>query len=340
MTTSISIPVEVRNPGAYLAACGVVEIIGAFDMASTSRWERRSVPLRGANLAASACIVQTSIPEREVTAALLKALSNRDPWKAFTLDGRRLPLDQVTKDEPLSAVGMAVRLLERQELFAIDHWYHRTGRADDPKLKERLKDGKSIWKFWGGRMSVQKTLLGEGKKPGLITALSSNNGAVTSIDDLLTLEHETGSSLNLDAGARRGALDRGIAANEAKRATGDAAAARPAVEILGAIGLSAFFAPRRLGGRSGTGIHATAGFDGQHFRYCTWALDVSLPIARIIARGVKLPGVEVLEGFAARRVSAGGKNYRFEYARGSGTAISAAPEPEEDDDAEADANAD
>jgi hypothetical protein len=64
-----------------------------------------------------------------------------------------------------------IRIGERSEEFTIDHWYHRLARVDDPKLKDRLAEGKSAWKFWGGRMAVQKTLLGERKKPGLITAL-------------------------------------------------------------------------------------------------------------------------------------------------------------------------
>ncbi len=334
MTAQIIIPIEVRNPGAYLAACGVVEIIGAFDAASTSTWERRLVAFGSTNLSASVCIVQTSITEAELAVALIDALSCRVRWSASRLDGRCEPLDDVSRDEPLTAVRVSIRLGERQESFAIDHWYHRLARADDPKLKERLPEGKCVWKFWGGRMSLQKTLLGEGKKPGLITSLAAKDGGppVAGIADLLSLERRTGSSLNLDAAARRGALDRGIAANEAKRATADVAAARPALELLAAIGLSAFFPPRRVGGSREAEVHGTAGFDGERFRYCAWGVEAPLSLARLLARGVELPGAAVLDRHEAKRVSAGGKNYRFEYARGTGLAEAALTEPEEEDD--------
>jgi CRISPR-associated protein Csb1 len=157
-----------------------------------------------------------------------------------------------------------------------------------PKLKDRLAEGKSAWKFWGGRMAVLKTLLGERRKPGLITALPArDNHAPSSVGDLLALERGSGSSFNLDAAARRGALDRGLAANEAKRATDDVAAARPALELLAAIGLSAFFPPRRIGGHRESGPHGTAGFDGERLRYCLWGTDAPLPLARLLARGVE-----------------------------------------------------
>lgn len=331
MKTSIVIPIETRNPGAFLAACGVIEIVGTFDPASVSMWKRQFVTLGAASLSASACIVQTTISEAELALAVHQGLSSRERWEAFTLDGRRVPLGKVGKDDPLTAVRVMIRLHEHRAQFLIDHWYHLLPRADDPKLKDRLPEGKSIWKFWGGRMSVQKTLLGESKKPGLITSLADHQ-PVRGVADLLSLERETGSSFNLDAAARRGALDRGIAANEAKRGSGDVAAARPGLEVLAAIGLSAFFPPRRLGGSRDTGVHGTAGFDGDQWRYCAWASEVPLPLARLLARCIVLPGTTVLDQFEARRVSAGGKNYRFEYARGTGYMPAVFTEPEEKDD--------
>lgn len=131
---------------------------------------------------------------------------------------------------------------------------------------------------------------------------------------------------------------RAIAANEAKRATGDVAAARPALELLAAVGLSAFFPPRRLTGHRESGPHGTTGFDGERLQYCAWGLDVPLPLARLLARGIRVPGMPLLDRFEARRASAGGKNYRFEYARGAGSAPDVTTQfEEEEEDAGAEA---
>lgn len=344
MTATIVVPVEARNPGAYLAACGVVEIAGAFDPRSLSCWRRHAVTFGNASLLANACIVRTEVGEAEIVAAIRKGLADPERWEARTLDGRPLPLGRLDKDEPIASVSVTIRLGERTEQFTLDHWYHRLARVDDTKLKDRLAEGKSVWKFWGGRGkysigAVQSTLLGAAKKPGLITALRAHDCHTGTVADLLALERGTGSSFNLDAAARRGALDRGIAANEAKRATGDVAAARPALELLAAIGLSAFFPPRRLGGHRESGYHGTTGFDGERLLYCAWGADVSLPLARLLARGVDVPGMPVLARFEARRASAGGKNYRFEYARGVGAAGDVSIDfEEEEDDAGAEAN--
>jgi CRISPR-associated protein Csb3 len=340
MRAPIVVPIEVRNPGAYLAACGVVEIAGAFDSRSTSHWERRPVLLGTAQMDATACIIQTTIPEAELAAALFEALSCRNRWEAVTLDGRRAPLHEVGNDEPLTAVRVCVHLRERLEHFPIDYWYHLLGRADDAKLKDKLKEGKSVWKFWSGRMSVQKTLLGENRKPGLISSLSGPDGQpVQDFAGLLSVERQTGSSLNLDAAARRGALDRGIAANEAKRAEGDVAAVRPALELLAAIGLSAFFPPRRLGATRENGIHSTVGSDGQHLRYSAWATESPLALARLLARGQQVEGTTNLESMEARRVNAGGKIYRFDYSRGIGFVPPRLTKSKEEDDVGADTDA-
>ena len=341
MRAEIVIPVEVRNPGAYLAACGIVEIVGAFDAASLSHWERRSVLLGATKLSAIACIVETTIPEPELAAALVDALSSAERWEAVRLDGRRGPLQEIGRDEPLAAVQVTINIRGLREFFPIDYWYHLLARVDDAKLKDKLKEGKSVWKFWSGRMSLQKTLLGEPKKSGLISSLFACNGKpAPDVASLLSIEHETGSSLNLDAAARRGALDRGIAANEAKRATGDVAAARPALELLAAVGLSAFFPPRRLGGVRERGVHSTAGCDCRNLRYCAWAVESPLPIARLLARGLRVPGLRMLDELVARRVSAGGRIYRFDYARGAGSMPATLTDSEEEDDARTDAEAD
>jgi CRISPR-associated protein Csb3 len=333
VTTTITIPVEVRNPGAYLAVCGLVEIIGAFDANSVSSWQHRPVVLGTTEVSATACTVQTTISEPELVAALLDSLSCRDRWEGVRLDGRRALLHEIGKDEPLTAVGVSIHLRDRHEYFPIDYWYHLLARADDTKLKDKLPGGKSIWKFWGGRMSLQKTLLGEAKKAGLIASLTARNGQpLATVAELLLIERESGSSLNLDAAARRGALDRGLAANEAKRATADLSAVRPGLELLAAIGLAAFFQPRRLGGTRDNGRHSTAGFDGKHLRYCLWAIEAPLLFARLLARGVQVPGAAALQLLEARRVNAGGKLYRFDYARGVGSASVAPMDTEEEND--------
>jgi CRISPR-associated protein Csb3 len=339
VTTTILFPVETRNPGAYLAACGVIEIVGTFDSCSLSSWRRHDVSFGIKSLSASACVLETGLREPELARALHEGLADPERWDARLLDGRRERLANIGKDTPLASVSVIIRIGERSEEFTIDHWYHRLTRVDDPKLKDRLAEGKSAWKFWGGRMAVRKTLLGQPKKPGLITALR-NDHAPSSVADLVSLECGTGSSFNLDAAARRGALDRGLAANEAKRGTGDVAAARPALELLAAIGLSAFFPPRRIGGHRESGPHGTAGFNGDRLRYYMWGTGVPLPLARLLARGVDVPGMQVLDRFEARRANAGGKNYRFEYARGVGSAPDGMPtefEEEEEDDAGAEA---
>lgn len=337
MTTTILIPVETRNPGAYLAACGVVEIVGTFDPCSLSSWRRHPVSLGNTHLLASACIVETNLSEHNLVAALHEGLADLERWNARLLDGRCVRLAAVGKDTPLTCVSVTIRIGERCAEFTIDHWYHRLARVDEPAVKDRLAEGKSAWKFWGGRMSVQKTLLGEQRKPGLITALAGRDAHTpTSVADLVALERNTGSSFNLDAAARRGALDRGFAANEAKRAIGDVAAARPVLELLAAIGLSAFFPPRRIGGHRESGRHGTAGFNGDRLCYYTWGASAPLPLARLLARGVHVPGMPVLDRFKAHRASAGGKNYRFEYARGVGLApkgMTTEFEEEEEDDA-------
>ena len=335
----IVIPVEIRNPGAYLAACGVAEVVGAFDAGAVSRWERRPVLLGATSLSASVCIIQTGIAESQLTASLLEALSSRGRWGARRLDGRQDALQDVGTDEPLASVRVTVHINHKAEEFPIDYWYHLLARVDDAKLKDKLKEGKSAWKFWSGRMSIQKTLMGEAKKPGLISgSLEINGEAPSSIASLLSVETETGSSLNLDAAVRRGALDRGIAANEAKRATGDVAAARPALELLAAIGLSSFFPPRRLGGERDRGVHSTAGCDGKNLTYCAWETEAPLALARLLARGVSVPGTKVLERLIARRVSAGGKIYRFDYARGAGAKLAGLADSEEEDDGGTDAD--
>ncbi len=176
MTNTITIPVEVRNPGAYLAVCGIVEIVGAFDVNSVTSWQHRPVMMGTTEISAIACTVKTTISEPELLAALLDSLSCRDRWGACESDGRRALLHEIGKDELLTAVGVSIHLRDQHEYFLIDYWYHLLARADDAKLKDKLPEGKSIWKFWGGRMSLQKTLLGEAKKAGLIASLNTRNG--------------------------------------------------------------------------------------------------------------------------------------------------------------------
>ncbi len=334
--SEIAVPVEVRNPGAYLAACGLAEIAGAFDSKSVSGWQWRDVILghgKGTSARIRALVIETAIEEAELAAALWDALSSGDRWEAVTLDNRAVPLANVSKDEPLVAFRVSVRLGERKERFVIDHWYHELPRADDEQSmkRKRLQQGKSRWKFWAGQMSPQKTLRGEAKKLGLITALAASNGAPKTVGELIVVECETGSSFNFDAAARPAALDRGMAANEAKRAGGDTAAARPAMELLAAIGLSAFFPPRRIGPAREAGQNDA---DRDRFCYHLWPIGVPLPVARLVARGVEIPGLRAIEHFEASRVRAGKTNYRFEYVRGAGVAIAAprAELPEEEDD--------
>jgi CRISPR-associated protein Csb3 len=335
VTAPIILPINVRNPGAYLAACGVVEVVGAFDAASSSTWERRLVGSGRTTLPGTACIVRTSVIETELAAALREALSCRDRWEAFRLDGRRLPLVEVGKDDPLTAVRVWIRVGGREEQFPIDHWYHRLARADDPKLKKRLQEGKSDWKFWGGQVRLHALLL------GLIDSLAgAHEQSVTTITELLSSQRMVGSSLNLDAAARRGALDRGFGANEAKEETEDAAATRPALELLGAIGLSAFFPPRRIGGKDATGRPGTAGYHGESLAYCAWGVEAPLPLARLLARGTEIPGCSRLQRLVARRTEAGSKYYhRFEYARGAGS-LPTVPTDHEETEEEEDGGAD
>src|SRR5690349_14665311 len=128
MTGEIVIPVEVRNPGAFLAACGIAEIVGMFDPVAVSCWERRPVQFGMTKFVASACVLKTAIPEHELAASLFDALSCAERWDGISLDGRHTPLHQLRKDEPVVTVRVDVHLSGRREFFPIDYWYHQLAR--------------------------------------------------------------------------------------------------------------------------------------------------------------------------------------------------------------------
>ncbi|MCC6877541.1 MAG: hypothetical protein IT378_24755 [Sandaracinaceae bacterium] len=112
-------------------------------------------------------------------------------------------------------------------------------------------------------------------------------GDAKRLQDLFTFACRGGSRLNLDASTTRSSIDRGISANDAAASGGSLG--RPALELLAAIGLSAFFPPRRYGDSAPDGV---VGIEKRTFRYSTWSPRAPLAIARWMARGVPVASFE------------------------------------------------
>lgn len=290
--TWTQLAVDARNPAEYLAVCGLVEVIARYDTKATSGWRRvagfvREVPTASADI----CDIEVDIDESSTAKALAAALRAHNAWTAVTEAGR-VPLT-----DAIGTWSGAIELaLPGKDLVVIDHWYE-AAYAPQGRIVQRLdkRDGKSRWKFWAGQQdeaSIKKGKYSPSKKgiAGLMLDLvdaASGIDDVNDFQDLLTFACPGGSRLNIDAASTRSSLDRGISANDAA-ATGDSPG-RPILELLAAIGLSAFFPPRRYGDAALDGV---VGVVKRAFRYCTWSPRAPLPIARLAARGAAVAPIK------------------------------------------------
>lgn len=277
--TTIRLAVDARNPGEYLAVCGLIELLASYDANATSAWRRTAGVLRSLPSAAvDVCEVNANIDERTVAAVLAKQLGSKDAWKAITENGRVSLADA----HGVWCGGLELSLPEKP-VVVVDHWYERASVSRGKIEKLGPKD-KSRWKFWAGNQEGIVALVSD-----LIEAASSL-GAQQTLQELITFTLLGSSRLNLDAVATRSSIDRGISANDAAK-SGGSSPGRPALELLAAIGLSTFFPPRREGDNA---PHGVVGVRKRTFTYCTWSPHLPLTLARMAARGVELAPAELV----------------------------------------------
>lgn len=294
--TAIHLAVDARNPGEYLAVCGLLEVLGRYDATATSAWRRRTGVLPSLPSAAvDVCEIEASIDEAEVATELAKQLRDRAAWSAITETGR-VPLAK-----SIGTWTGAIELsLPSKPVVVLDYWYEWAHTAQG-RIVQRLekRDGKSRWKFWAGKQdeaSIKKrtyspSLRGiAGLSLHLVDAAATAS-SVQRLQDLLLFTSPGSSRLNLDAATTRSSIDRGISANDAAR-NGGSSPGRPVVELLAAIGLSAFFPPRRKGEAA---PHGVVGVERRRFSYSTWSPHASLTLARMVARGVEVAPFELVK---------------------------------------------
>jgi CRISPR-associated protein Csb3 len=278
--TSIQLAVDARNPAEYLAVCGLLELIGRFDPKASSGWRRaagfvREVPSAGADI----CDIKAEIEESSTAKALAKALRARDAWMAVTESGRVPLADAIGK-----WTGGIELSVPSRDVVVIDHWYESAFvKGNEIVQKQGNRDGKSRWKLWAGHHDA----IGAA---GLVLELVDLMAMMPSPDRvqaLLNYVVRGSSGFKLDPATTRSSLDRGISANDAKRDRLEVV--RPALELLAAIGLSAFFPPRRYGEAA---PHGAVGVEKRTFNYCTWSPGAPLTIARMSARGVNVTPFE------------------------------------------------
>ena len=293
--TTIRLAIDARNPGEFLAVCGLLEVLGRFDANATSAWRRTTDALQSLpSAAADVCEIDATIDEATVAGELAKQLGTKDAWKAITENGRVPLADSVGG----WCGGIELALPNKQEVV-IDHWYERA-HASQGRIVQRLekRDGKSRWKFWAGKQdeaSIKKgtysaSLRGiAGLSSDLVEAAASLSSAQR-LQDLLSFTSPGSSRLNLDAVATRSAIDRGISANDAAK-SGRSSPGRPALELLAVIGISTFFPPRREGDNA---PHGVVGVRKRVFTYCTWSPHLPLTLARMAARGAEVAPAELV----------------------------------------------
>jgi CRISPR-associated protein Csb3 len=278
--TTIRLAIDARNPGEYLAICGLLEVLSRYDANATSAWRRTTgvlPPLPSA--AADVCEVDTTTDEAVVAAQIAQHLGSKGEWKAVTENGR-MPLSDSVGGW---CGGLEISLLDKP-VVVVDHWYEWASVSQGKIEKLGPKD-KSRWKFWAGNQEGIVALVSD-----LIEAAGSL-GALLALQELLTFTMPRSSRLNLDAVATRSSIDRGISANDAAK-SGVSSQGRPALELLAAIGLSAFFPPRREGDNA---PHGVVGVRKRVFTYCTWSPHLPLALARMAARGVEVAPSELVK---------------------------------------------
>lgn len=293
--TTIQLAIDARNPGEYLAVCGLLEVLSRYDANVTSAWRRTHGVLPSLpSAAADVCEINTDVDEAAVAADLAKHLGSKDAWKAITENGRVSLADSVG-----GWCGALEFSLPEKSVVVVDHWYE-WAHASNGRIVQRLekRDGKSRWKFWAGKQdeaSIKKGTYSASLRgiAGLSLDLveAAQLSSPQKLQDIIAFTSPGASRLNLDAVATRSSIDRGISANDAAK-SGGASQGRPGVELLAAIGLSTFFPPRREGDNA---PHGVVGVRRRLFTYSTWSPHLPLALARMTARGVAVAPSELVK---------------------------------------------
>lgn len=280
---SFIVAVDATNPGEYLAVCGIIELVGRLDRSSTSAWTRKQgLVAQAPSAVCDVCEILTCIEEAEFTRKLAEKLGSRDAWHAVT-DRARVPLANAVAEW---TAGVEFMLPGCNDGIVIDHWYEWAFVKGDRVVQkpDKKRDGKGRWKFWAGQQDSKQGITG--LLLDLVNASANLNGA-THVEDIIAFGSPGSSRLNLDAATTRSSIDRGISANDA--AADGGSIGRPGLELLAAIGVSAFFPPRRYGDAAPDG---TVAVNKRLFRYFTWTPQAPLSLARLCARGVGVPGLQ------------------------------------------------
>ncbi|GMW06814.1 MAG: hypothetical protein QY320_10700 [Gammaproteobacteria bacterium] len=282
--TTIKLAIDARNPGEYLAVCGLLEVLSRYDANATSAWRREAGVLPSLpSAAADVCEVNADINEAVVAVELAKHLGSKDAWKAITQNGRVPLADSVGR----WCGGIELTLPGKQVVVA-DHWYERAHVEGIEIVGKRgTRDGKSRWKLWAGKHEER----GAGGLAADLVASVPQGFEPHSLDDLLRAPPVVGSSgYKLDPATTRSSIDRGISANDAKKAKVERV--RPLLELLAAVGASTFFPPRREGDNA---PHGVVGVRKRVFSYSTWSPHLPLAPARMAARGVEVAPCELVK---------------------------------------------
>lgn len=284
--TTIQLAVDARNPGEYLAVCGLLEVLSRYDANVTSAWRRTPGVLPSLpSAAADVCEINVNVDEAAVAAEVAKHLGSKDAWKAITENGR-VPL----ADSVGAWCGALEFSLPAKSVVVVDHWYEWAYVVDYTILGKREKapkrDGKSRWKLWAGKHEER----GAGGLAFDFAASVPKGFRPVGFQGLLNLTVAGSSGYKLDPATTRSSIDRGISANDAKKVKVERV--RPLLELLAAIGISTFFPPRREGDNA---PHGVVGVRKRVFTYCTWSPHLPLALARMTARGVAVAPSELVK---------------------------------------------
>lgn len=275
--TAIQLAIDARNPGEYLAVCGLLELLSRYDANATSAWRREAGVLPSlVSAAADVCEINACIDEAAVALELATYLGSKDAWKAITQSGR-VPL----ADSVGHWCGGIELALPGKQVVVADHWYERA-HVEGVEIvgKRGTRDGKSRWKLWAGKHEER----GAGGLAADLVAAIPQSFKPHGFNDILRAPPVVGSSgYKLDPATTRSSIDRGISANDAKKAKVDRV--RPWLELLAAVGASTFFPPRRQGENA---PHGVVGVRKRVFTYSTWSPQLPLALARMAARGVEV----------------------------------------------------
>lgn len=315
--TTIKVAIDARNPGEYLAVCGLLEVLGRYDVNATSAWRRVNGVLASLPSAATdVCEVNATIDEAAVATELAKQFGTKDAWKAITENGR-VPL----ADSIGGWCGGIELTLNGKPVVVIDHWYEWAYVERNAIVgKSGKRNGKSCWKLWAGpHESRGPGGLALDLLPSTPERLQANR-----LQDLLRFHAQGSSGFKLDPATTRNSIDRGISANDAENER-----VRPVLELLAAIGASTFFPPRRQGSAA---PHGAVGVRKRIFTYCTWSSHLPLALARMAARGVEVAPAELVKRQAA--IGMMGQYKYLKLARPAGIGESVGSGNEDDSDEE------